>query len=304
MQDTIEVLTSKLKLSHLRKVCAELSERYRQGLSPYIVTEDHRLAYLVTRFPATFGTIQKVLAEIKDFCIESILDLGAGPGTGYGAAKTQFSIHTATCVESDPSFVRLGKEIYAKEPIQWLQKDLKQPLQFAEHDLVLFSYSIGEIDESHWNTILEAAWKSTRKALVIIEPGTPAGFERIRKLRDKLVALGGQIVAPCPRADRCPMSGGDWCHFAARVQRTSQHRQAKEGELGFEDEKFSYIIVGKEAAALPEARILRHPVKQKGRIGFSLCTRTGLKTQTITKKDRELYKQSKRLSWGDRFMIP
>jgi ribosomal protein RSM22 (predicted rRNA methylase) len=304
MQNTTEVLTSKLKLSHLRKLCGELSERYRQGLSPYLLTEDHRLAYLITRFPATFGAIQKVLTEIKDFRIESMLDLGAGPGTGYGAAKTLFSIQSATCVESDPSFVRLGKEIYAKEPIQWLQKDLKQPHQFSEHDLVLFSYSIGEIQEVHWDTILGSAWKSTRKALVIIEPGTPAGFERIRKLRDKLVALGGQIVAPCPHADKCLMSGGDWCHFAARVQRTSQHRQAKEGELGFEDEKFSYIIVGKEAAALPEARILRHPVKQKGRIGFSLCTRTGLKTQTITKKDREFYKQVKRLSWGDRFMIP
>src|SRR5258708_21955953 len=100
----------------------------------------------------------------------------------------------------------------------------------------MVAYSLGESDDA---SLLRAAWYASRKALIVIEPGTVAGFECVRKVRDQLIALGAHIAAPCPHANPCPMTGNDWCHFAARVERSSMHRRLKGGDLGHEDEKFS-----------------------------------------------------------------
>ena len=64
-------------------------------------------------------------------------------------------------------------------------------------------------------------WQAARIALVIVEPGTPKGFALIRAIRDELLVAGAPIAAPCPGPVPCPMAGADWCHFAARVERSS-----------------------------------------------------------------------------------
>ena len=78
---------------------------------------------------------------------------------------------------------------------------------------------------------------------MIVEPGTPAGYERILAARARLIELGRVIVAPCPHQAACPMPPGkDWCHFGARVNRSALHRRVKDADLSYEDEKFSYVV--------------------------------------------------------------
>lgn len=294
-------MTAKIKPSRLKELSSELSRRYRQGIKPYLRTEEDHLAYLVTRFPATYAAIQNVLKGIAHLPITSLLDLGAGPGTGYRAAKMIFpDLNAATCIETDINFIKIGRQLLKDEPVRWEHENLEQKINFPEHDLVLLSYCIGEIPERYWDKIVSEAYSSAKQALVMIEPGTPIGFERIRRLREKALSLGGQMVAPCPHARACPMSGTDWCHFAVRLNRSSLHRQVKEGSLGFEDEKFSYVIVGKKPRILPVARILRHPLKQKGHVVLTLCTLEGIKSQVVTKRDKMLYKQVKKIDWGSK----
>ena len=110
------------------------------------------------------------------------------------------------------------------------------------------------------------------------------------------------MLAPCPRADACPVSGSDWCHFAARVERTSLHRRVKEAELNYEDEKFSYIAVAREPVALPAARIVRHPLHRPGLITLETCTPRGFETVRATKRDRETFRAARRADWGDAFV--
>ncbi len=300
MEDDIAKLISQFSHSQMRQYCQELSERYRQRVTPFLEKREHRFAYLITRFPATFAAIKRVLQEISSFPIKTMLDLGAGPGTGFLAAQDAFSsIEKATLVETDPIFIEIGKQLI-KQDVTWLKQDLKNNTDFEAHDLVLLSYSIGEIPERFWESILQAAWKSTTQFLVIIEPGTPKGFSHIRLVRDKLIALGGYVVAPCPHAQTCPIQEPDWCHFSTRLNRTYHHKMAKNAELSFEDEKFSYLIVSKKSVPSCSARILRPPQKREGHVIFSLCTPDGLKTKTITKKEKEIYKQSKKFDWGDK----
>ena len=147
--------------------------------------------------------------------------------------------------------------------------------------------------------MVEHLWRGTSGLLVLVEPGTPAGFGVLRAAREQLLALGGQIAAPCPGAVPCPMEGGNWCHFSQRVARSRLHRQAKGGELGYEDEKFSYLAVSRLSARPVAARVLRHPQVRKGHLGLTLCTGEGAREQTVTRSAGERYRMAKDLKWGD-----
>ena len=102
----------------------------------------------------------------------------------------------------------------------------------------------------------------------------------------------------CPLA-MAAKNGSDWCHFFARVARSKMHQKVKNCEMGYEDEKFSYIIATKEKYPLPTARLLRYPIIRTGHQILTLCTENGVSQQTVTKKDKHFYKMVKKLSWGD-----
>ena len=92
----------------------------------------------------------------------------------------------------------------------------------------------------------------------------------------------------------------DWCHFSQRVERTWQHRQLKGGALGYEDEKFSYLVAAKNHSPSSEARIVRHPGKHSGHVQLVLCTPEGkIENRTITRSSKEAYKRARKAEWGE-----
>jgi ribosomal protein RSM22 (predicted rRNA methylase) len=170
----------------------------------------------------------------------------------------------------------------------------------APHDLVVLSYALGELPQQSFEPVLRAAWMKTRHLLVIIEPGTPKNFARMLAARSLLLDAGAHPLAPCPHSAQCPMAlASDWCHFTERLDRTVEHRRAKSGSLGYEDEKFSYFVASKTPVSLPAARIIRHPMKHKGHVRIPLCTPGGLDSQTITKSQKLAYRQARKAEWGD-----
>ena len=93
-------------------------------------------------------------------------------------------------------------------------------------------------------------------------------------------------------------AAGDWCHFAVRLERSAAHRRLKQGALGYEDEKFSYLVAGRAPVELPAARIVRHPLVRPGHIQLTLCTVRGLEQSTVTKSEKEAYRRARRAEWG------
>ena len=85
--------------------------------------------------------------------------------------------------------------------------------------------------------------------LIAVEPGNPAGWSRILQVRERLIALGAHIAAPCPHAFACPVVAPDWCH-SRRVARSRMHRRIKFADVPWEDEKFIYLAASRE----PERR--------------------------------------------------
>ena len=60
-------------------------------------------------------------------------------------------------------------------------------------------------------------------------------------------------------------------------------------------------MISNEKYDLPESRILRHPIIEKGKITLKLCEKGNIKEKIITKKDKENFKKAKKKNCGDEF---
>ncbi len=172
--------------------------------------------------------------------------------------------------------------------------------ELESYDLVVISYALGELSEAEATALVAKALASA-KVLAVVEPGTPRGSGVAHVARAVMLAAQAHIVAPCSQEGPCPMLArkDDWCHVAQRLERTSLHRNLKSAELGYEDEKFSYMVAAKQEVTRAPARIIRHPLIGKGHIKLDLCTPAGIATETVTRSDKEKFKQARRAKWGD-----
>lgn len=297
----------------IKRAYAEISDRYRSspagGLEP--LTADEAAAYALVRSPATFAAAREVFKRIRiaapDFAPKTLLDVGAGIGTSTWAAAEAFpSLQAASLVEHAPEMLRLGKAVAheASVPLlrdaQWLLGDVGR-LPHDDYEMAIASYVLGEIPLDRRASAMDRWWDQA-ETLVVIEPGTPEGFERIIEVRESLRRAGASLLAPCPHERLCPMAGRDWCHFSVRLQRTRIHRAVKGGALGFEDEKFSYVVASKSKQRVDPSggRIVRHPMIRSGHKTFEVCTPDGeIEKETISRRQGEMYKAARRLGWGD-----
>ena len=297
----------------LQAASDSLSNQYREaagaGAAP-LATDAARLAYLVTRLPATYAATEAALAELRARCPEleprTLLDLGAGPGSAAWATRAVFgSVSTAVLVERDPGFVALGRRLAAELPIgaAWRHADAVALSPGPRFDLVVLAYVAGELPPGRVDQLIERAWAAAEGALVIVEPGTPAGYSVILRARSRLLGLGATIVAPCPHEAPCPLTGADWCHFGVRLARSREHRLLKGGALGFEDEKFSYLAATCRLGAPAPARVLRRPDLHKGHVRLRVCGAAGLATLTIGRSEGEAYHAARHARWGDAWTV-
>lgn len=295
----------------LAAAAARLSETYRSarsGSAPVRMTEAERVAYVVARMPATFAAVSAALRELSarapELAPRSLLDVGAGPGTAAWAAAEVFpSIEETVLVERDPELAELGRRLAsdgngAIRNARWCVADVRSA-ELVPADLVTASYVINELDPRAASDLARRCVSAARGAFVLVEPGTPGAFERVRAIRSELLGGGVSIVAPCPHGGDCPMASGDWCHFAERVERSALHRRVKGGSLAYEDEKYSYLVAVRGGIRPAVARIIRHPTWRKGHAYVDLCTPEGIRREVVSKHDRELYRAARKSRWGD-----
>ncbi len=313
---SIEKEISSIPVKNLHKAYTELSNKYRlnrKDINHTLQNEEQRISYIAARMPSTYETVHKVLNEIMNYGtenIQSILDIGAGPGTAAWACCELFeSIRKITLLEQNPDMASLGKRLSNNHPTlksaTWIvQNATKDNSLIEQADLVISSYSFNEIHANSQEEFLKFMWEKTNKFLVIIDPGTPASFFSIHKAREWFIENKVNIFSPCSHSLKCPaFTSQDWCHFYTRVQRTSLHKILKDGERGYEDEKFSYLILSKEKLSKYEARIVRHPEIHSRHLKLNICSKQGYETLVYSKKNKEKYKKARKSNWGDRWQI-
>jgi ribosomal protein RSM22 (predicted rRNA methylase) len=295
-----------------------ITRLYRSGggSGDAINNSEDAFAYAFTRLPATYAAVTAVLAAVRDaspdFSPRTLIDAGAGPATAAWAAMQQLNgLEDIRLIDANPYLRALAMTLLAASAMPALhnatyaQGDLTALLRDGPSaDLVIASYVIGELAPDQLTRAADALWSAAGGMLTVIEPGTPAGFSRIRALRSHLVAQGAHVVAPCPHDRACPIVDPDWCHFAQRLNRSRDHRQVKGAALSFEDEKFSYVALARERPPGIGARVLAHPKVTKGGVSAKLCTPEGIITQTAGRREPDRYKAQKGWRWGDAVAWP
>ncbi|MFF1505697.1 small ribosomal subunit Rsm22 family protein [Streptomyces sp. NPDC058316] len=267
-------------------------------------------AYAAYRMPATFEAVRAALAALQeaapDWSPATHTDIGGGTGAASWAVAGTWEGPRTTVLDWAEPALALGRELAALSGIpglraaEWRRARIGAGLDLAPTDLVTISYVLKELTADVRTGLVDTAAAAAR-AVVVVEPGTPDGYARIIKARDRLIAAGLKVAAPCPHDDACPIEPGtDWCHFSARVSRSSLHRQVKGGSLPYEDEKFSYVVATRFGTEPVRARVTRKPQIRKGQVLLDLCTRDeALRRATVTKRHGELYRAARDIAWGD-----
>lgn len=118
-------------------------------------------------------------------------------------------------------------------------------------------------------------WNSGAEIMVVIDRGTPAGFEVVADARQQLLMLGRRairdsqsdvtettekvahetrdassgswVLAPCPHDQACPLhhssNPNHFCHFSQRIERPKFLKETKHADKPEEDSKFSYVVI-------------------------------------------------------------
>ena len=314
LRSLIENELEKSNIKELQKNAENISFKYREksGKGDRLVTENiEALSYSAVRMPATYSAVYTALKNTLEICdakIENVLDVGAGTGAGSWAVNSILDVNQIVCLEREDAMRNLGEFFMRKsedavlQNAKWEKFDLLISDINYKADLVICSYVLNELSEKDRKLALDKLWKATNKILLIIEPGTPVGFGEIKVIRRNLMDKGGYVIAPCPNINECPMAEDDWCHATCRVSRTKIHKLLKNGDVPYEDEKFSYIAVSKEMFEKRDfSRVLRHPKIESGKITLQVCSNEGIGEKVVTKKDKDLFKVARKASCGDAF---
>ncbi len=294
--------------------------------APILASPVDVLAYAAYRMPATHAAVRTALSQAARaapaYRPASLLDLGGGTGAAaWAATEIAPSLQRITVLDQAPEAMRLGQRLARLAAGSALRVaagrlDTVPPRdELPAAELVTISYVLGELAASDQAALVAAA-AARAGAVVVVEPGTPAGAARVVTARAALLAAGLRVVAPCPHEHACPVRRPDWCHFAVRINRSALHRRVKAAQLGYEDEKFAYVVavrdgavrdgavpdgaVRDQSALRPSARVLRRPVTRKGLVALRLCTDAGsVAEEIVSKRQGERYRAARDIVWGD-----
>jgi ribosomal protein RSM22 (predicted rRNA methylase) len=292
---------------------AEVSARYRQSATSAVTIDsaEAALAYALSRMPATYAAVSAVLDELRarapDFSPAAMLDAGAGPGTATWAAREVWpELGPGLLLDHNPHLLALAADLAeaadAEEATTRVKADLGRVAPgTGPFDFVVAAYALTELPEAALAPAALSLWARCAGALAIVEPGRPRDYARLMEVRAALIAAGARVVSPCPQEGACPLIGSDWCHFSVRLPRSREHLRMKAGTLGYEDEKFSFLIVARPelAAGRAFARVIKPPRETKAGVELELCTPDGIAHRSVASRDRQSFKAAKRLRWGD-----
>jgi ribosomal protein RSM22 (predicted rRNA methylase) len=316
----LDAVLDGLPADPLRRATASLIEAYRSGAPPTAqVLRDPTTAaaYAAYRMPATHAAVTRALRLATDLApgleVGSLVDVGGGTGAAAWAVADAFpGLERATVLDGSPDALALGARIgrHGPAPVAgatWTRAVLGPGTALPAADLVTVSYVLGELPEALRHTVVDAAAAAAARLVLVIEPGTPRGYAAVLEARDRLTGAGWHLLAPCPQDGPCPVASrpGDWCHFAARLDRTALHRRLKGGRLGHEDEKFSFVVAARDPVSPAAGRVLRHPVTRKGLVQLEVCdAQASTGRVVVTRRDPIAYRAARDASWGSPWPVP
>ncbi|KKM60311.1 hypothetical protein LCGC14_1543110 [marine sediment metagenome] len=299
MNDMDDFIYSNYLVNYTKKKNLEdLFYAYQSPALRNTFVNDHSVAalYMITRGRSIMGVMDKIIRQNLDVFndVESVVDFGGGPGTFLFALSKFKTLNKYTNVERSEAFIGVLNvlvEEFLSSSIPHTRVDSisgnyleLESQDIPTNDLCVFSYTFCECDNSLAGI---SGLVENSKMVLIIEPGTPSGFNNIIQARDKLIEKGFSAIAPCTASNGfCPLrdSESDWCHFVERLDRSRVQKHLIKGVLGYEDEKYSYLLMSKSPIHSDGKRIISRPDIAKYSVSFDVCSE---KSGHIVVKKRE-----------------
>lgn len=309
----------------------QLFETYKSPLTGDTQVNANSIAggYLLTRGRTIIKLLQFIINRHSVFFrdVQSINDFGGGPGSflwslmlsstsldSEDQSLIQNSLKSYTNIEQSEAFLTVFKKIVEclqNENImpfkaEYLKQDyLTNTTQLPTSELAVFSYTLNE--NANFPKLLARLAATTQKIL-IVEPGTPHGFQTVLQARSTLLKNGFLIYAPCTTAASCPLANksNDWCHFVFRSERSKLQKHLKNAKLGYEDEKYTYLLMYKNTDPAKEnleplsgQRIISRVTTAKHAVSFQVCAASEAQIIIPKKLDPSSYKAAKKMQRGD-----
>lgn len=272
----------------------------------YLPTNYQKFSFLMSQLPP------HVLDELAT-C--EVIDFGTGPGTYLMAFADYFGAQRVSKLIGIDKDVQMLNQ--AKSLLHGLYDSVNLELRSDAHlpktsnpRLLIFGNSLNEL--SH-NFVIDTIESIRPNFTLFIEPGTPAVFESMIKVRSKLSKAGHNCFFPCPSlSHECPVaakSNGDWCHQVWRG--THEVEVEKLGQMAKIDRRVMPLIghlYGRSGSKqdIQEVRFIRFINESKHSFEWEVCQASeSLKLMTfeIPKKGllKKEQKELKKLSVGENF---
>jgi ribosomal protein RSM22 (predicted rRNA methylase) len=247
--------------------------------TPYLADTELRRQYAAEIAPRTGAALAKILGELDHQDAprpRRVLDLGAGTGAAGTAIRDAFGpeVELVAVDRVRPS----GP--YRAIVIADLERSL--PAVSGRFDLVVAAHLLGELfleqsfaDQAAARAARVLAWWRALLApdgtMILVEPALKETSRALLAVRDRVIAAGLRVVAPCSWTGPCPALARerDWCHDAAPGSAPGSPRI-----------DFSYLVLRGGAQAAPAAdvtsfRIVSDPLVEKGRLKLWGCGPAG-----------------------------
>ncbi|HWF43017.1 MAG TPA: small ribosomal subunit Rsm22 family protein, partial [Candidatus Kapabacteria bacterium] len=172
----------------------------------------------------------------------------------------------------------------------------------SQYDLITIMNVLNEVEESHDAAIVQnlSAQLADGGAIITIEPATREESRRALRFRDRMVASGFHVYAPCCRTGGCPalIDEDNWCHTEIRWQRPDFIEEIDDiaGTLRL-SLKSTYAIFVKEDLNLSDfflparnffdvGRVVSERFDEKGRTRMFACNERGRTEYVMNNRDR------------------
>jgi SAM-dependent methyltransferase len=260
-------------------------------------------AYLMLWWPVSYAQATSIFGELRGGVRGRVVDLGCGPGPlacaalDAGAAEVIALDRSARAIDALGAIAR--DEPRLRRRVVALDEGL--PAEIEGADAVLLGHVLNELwsdDEqgiARRAALLDGILRRLAPGgrLVVIEPALRETSRALLGVRDRLVAGGAVVHAPCLYRGPCPALGreSDWCH-AERAWEPPALVDELSGAARLHKEalKMTYLVLGAPGSGWPAPpsgrlfRVVSEPLDEKGRARRIGCGPEGRVALTLPTK--------------------
>ncbi|ODN04716.1 Methyltransferase-like protein 17, mitochondrial, partial [Orchesella cincta] len=263
------------------------------------------LEYIIARSSGEYAALCRIFNEISkrdaEFKPKTLCDFGSGVGTVSWAARSYWSSSLVEHLCADVSWEmnELAELIFRggnknndhSIPALFFRQHLPESYKIR-YDLVVSAFSLMELPSAKDRLqTIDKLWNKTEQYLVVVEPGTKAGFRAIIEARDYILGLGSDskrprncfVFSPCPHNKECPKFAFDTipCNFEVKSRPIYPFHEDRSI-----NDSFCYVVIrrGLNPDQGKWPRLVEDPLIRSGHVVCRLCTKDAKISEVVLTK--------------------